>query len=118
MITDPAILQKVRTLPLFAKLKDDQLDCIKLGEVVEVPAGTTLVLDGQPYSFFFVVVEGEVRIVRDYDRQTILMAVIKPGSFTGEITLLLDVPWMSTARTGKPATLFRLGQDEFFQMLA
>jgi signal transduction histidine kinase len=115
---DSAILEKVRATPLFSKLTDAQLECIRPGEIIEVPAGTVLVLDGNRYPFFFVVLEGEVRIVRDYDKQEILMAVIKPGSFTGELTLLLDVPWMSTARMPKPTTLFRLNQDDFWRMLS
>ncbi len=34
--------------------------------------------------------------MRTYDRQTVLMGVIKPGIYTGEITLLLDIPWLAT----------------------
>jgi signal transduction histidine kinase len=118
MSIDAATLEKVRATPIFSKLTDAQLECIKPGEIIEVPAGTVLVLDGNRYPFFFVVLEGEVRIVRDYDKQEILMAVIKPGSFTGELTLLLDIPWMSTARMAKPTTLFRLNQDDFWRMLS
>jgi len=114
---DQAILQQVRATPLFASLSDAQLDCIEPGEVIDVPGGTVLVADGDRYPYFFIVLEGEVRIVRDYDKQTILMAVLKPGSYTGEITLLLDVPWMSTARVPKPARLFRLDKENFWRML-
>ena len=61
--------------------------------------------------------EGEVRITRTYDRQTILMAVSKPGNYMGEIMLLLDIPWVSTARVSKPARLFRLDEEGFWRML-
>ena len=40
---DDALLQTIRQAPLFAGLKDDQLDCIRRGEVIQVPAGTILV---------------------------------------------------------------------------
>jgi signal transduction histidine kinase len=46
------------------------------------------------------------------------MGVIKPGHFTGEITLLLQIAWMATARVGKPAKLFRLGEEDFWHMLS
>ena len=115
---DPAILQQVRSAPIFANLTDAQLECIEPGEVIDVPAGTVLVADGDCYPYFFLVLAGEVRIVRDYDRQTVLMAVIKPGSYIGELTLLLDTPWISTARVGKPTRLFRLKQDDFWRMLS
>jgi signal transduction histidine kinase len=114
---DPASLQQLRSTPLFSGLDDTQLGCIEPGEVINVPGGTVLISEGDRSPFFFVVLEGEVRLTRTYDRQTVLMGVIKPGHFTGEITLLLDVPWMATARVGKPAKLFRLGQEDFWRML-
>jgi signal transduction histidine kinase len=115
---DPTTLQQVRSTPLFAGLTDAQLGCIDPGEVIDLAAGTVLISEGERSPFFFVVIEGEVRLTRIYDRQTVLMGVIKPGSFTGETTLLLDVPWMATARIGKPARLFRLGEEDFWRMLS
>ena len=52
MIMDAATIQQVRAIPLFANLTDEQLDCIKLGEVVQVPAGTVLASDGKRTGFF------------------------------------------------------------------
>src|SRR6266511_3408484 len=114
---DQATLQQVRSTPLFSGLTDAQLGCIDPGEVIEVAAGTVLISEGQRSQFFFVVLEGEVRLTRTYDRQSVLMGVIQPGKYTGETTLLLDVPWMATARVGKPARLFRLGEEDFWRML-
>jgi len=114
---DQTALQQVRAVPLFSGLTEEQLECIEPGEVIDVQPGTVLVTDGERYPFFFVVLEGEVRIVRDYDKQTVLMAIIKPGGYTGELTLLLDIPWPSTARVGKPTRLFRLSEEDFWRML-
>ena len=115
---DPATLQQIRATPLFSGLDDACLDFIERGEIINVPGGTILVSEKEPYPFFFVVLEGEVRLVRSYARQTVLMGLIKPGHFTGEVTLLLDIPWMATARVGKPTKLFRLDQEDFWRMLA
>ena len=115
---DQTTLQLVRSTPLFSGLTDAQLGCIEPGDVIEVPAGTALVSEGERSPFFFVILEGEVRLSRTYDRQSILMGVMKPGMFTGEITLLLDIPWIASARVGKAAKLFRLGQDDFWRMLS
>ena len=41
-----------------------------------------------------------------------------PGSFLGEVALLLDSPSGATARALKPSRLFRLRKDDFWQMLA
>jgi signal transduction histidine kinase len=45
------------------------------------------------------------------------MAVTKPGGFFGEIMMLLDVPWLSTARVSKAARLFQLSEENFWRML-
>ncbi len=103
---DAATLQKVRAVPLFATLSDAQLECIEPGEIIEVPAGTVLVSEGDRYPFFLVVLEGEIRIVRNYDSQEILMGVIKPGNYTGELTLLLDIPWPVDGPSGKTGPSF------------
>lgn len=111
-------LQQVRAVPLFTRLRDDQLGCIASGEVIDLPVGTVLASEGQRTGFFDVFLEGESRIHRTYDRQSILMAVTKPGSYIGEIMLLLDVPWLSTVRITKPSRLFRLDEPGFWRMLA
>jgi signal transduction histidine kinase len=118
MSMNPTDLQQVRSIPLFSGLDDTQFGCIEPGEVIDLPAGTVLVSEGERLPFFFVVLEGEVRLSRTYDRQTILMGVVRPGNYTGETTLLLDTHWLATARAGKPARLFRLGEEDFWRMLS
>src|SRR5580658_1890936 len=106
---DQATLQLVRSTPLFSQLTDDQVGCIEPGEVIEAPPGTVLVSEGERSEFFFVILEGELRITRHYDRQDVLMGVLRAGHYTGEITLLLGrIPWLGTARISKPSKLFRL----------
>jgi signal transduction histidine kinase len=118
MNMDDSLVQKIRQTPLFAGLKDDQLDCIRCGEVIEVLPGTTLVQENAPAEFFFLNLEGEVRISRRYDQQEVLLAVNKPGMCMGEIPLLLDAPWAAIVRVSKPTRLFRLNQENFWRMLS
>jgi signal transduction histidine kinase len=114
---DDTLLQTIRQAPLFAGVKDDQLDCIRRGEVIQVPVDTILVAENGPAEFFFLNLEGEVRISRLYGNQEVLLGVNKPGMFMGEIPLLLDSPWLAVVRVSKPARLFRLTQENFWRML-
>jgi len=118
MKMDANLIQTVRQAPLFAGLKDDQLDCIRCGEVIDLPAGATLVEEEAPAEFFFLNLEGEIRISRRYDDQEVLLGVNKPGMFMVEIPLLLDAPWHAVVRVSKPTRLFRLTQENFWQMLS
>jgi signal transduction histidine kinase len=117
MSMTPAELQEVRSTPLFAALESDKLGCIEHGDIIAASPGTVLALDGKETGFFHVLLDGEVRVTRTYDRQSILMAVVKPGGYFGEIMLLLGIPWLSTVRVSKPARLFRLNEDNFWRML-
>jgi signal transduction histidine kinase len=118
MTMDAATLAQIRATPLFASLDDTQLGCLDGGEVIHLPAGATMVVEGERHPYFFIVLAGEIRLSRTYDRQTVLMGVIKPGHFSGEITLFLDIPWMAMARVGKAAKLFRLSEPDFFRMVS
>ena len=114
----PNELQQVRSLSLFAKLTDAELGCLDPGEVIAAPTGTLLASAGERTGYFHVMLEGEVRVTRQYDRQSILMGVATPGDYLGETMLLLDIPWVATARVSKPARLFRLDEDKFWRMLS
>ena len=114
---NPSELQEVRSAPLFAKLGDEQLGCLDGGEVIEAPAGAVLASEGDRTGFFHVILEGEVRATRVYDRQSILLGVNKAGGYFGETMLLLDIPWLAVLRVSKPARLFRLDEDKFWRML-
>src|SRR5438132_13807061 len=46
------------------------------------------------------------------------MGIVNADSYAGEISLLLNPNWLATARVGKPAKLFRLGEEDFWRMLS
>src|SRR5437016_10301246 len=118
MTMNPAELQQVRSTPLFANLTEAQLPCLDGGEVIEAPVGTILASEGERTGFFHVILEGEVRATRTYDRQSILLGVNKAGNYLGETMLLLDIPWLAALRVSKPARFFRLNEDRFWRMLS
>ena len=115
---DPESLLAVRQLPLFSGLADDQLDCITPGEVLLLESGQILLEQGAPAESFFVTLEGEISVIKTYDRQEVVLGTSKPGMFMGEISLLLDTRWEASARASKRSRLFRLGKEDFWRMLS
>jgi signal transduction histidine kinase len=110
--------QEIRSGPLYGGLNEAQLASIESGEVIELTAGTVPASEGEHVPFFFIILDGEVRLTRFYGQQEILIGVIKPGMFMGEVMLLLGIPWLVTARARTPVRLLRLAQDEFWRMLS
>lgn len=117
MSLTPEQRRQVRTLPLFASLPDDRLNCLESGQIIEAAPGTNLAIEGETNGLFHALLEGEVRITRTYDRQSVLMRVSKPGNYFGEIMLLLNIPWLSTVRVTKPSRLFQLDENGFWRMM-
>jgi signal transduction histidine kinase len=113
-----ADIQLVRQMPLFASLSDNELECIKMGEVVELPVGAVLARDGDQPGFFYLTLEGELHLWKSYEKQDVLMAVSKPGHFMGEIAILVDAPLMVTTRATKPTRIFRLNEEGFWRMMS
>ena len=114
----PAELQEVRSTALFAKLTAEQIGCLEAGKIVDAPVGTALATEGERTGLFHVVLQGEVRASRTYDRQSILLGVNKPGNFLGETMLLLDIPWVATLHVSKAARLFQLDEENFWRMMS
>ena len=115
---DPVVVQQIRNSTLFTGLKDGEFDCLRYGEVIEVAAGTLLVPENARAEHFFLNLEGEIRIYRTYDNQEVLLGVNKPGMYFGEIPLLLNAPWHAVVKVSKPTRLFRVREENFWQMLS
>jgi len=115
---DASILQELQKIPLFSTLSGGQSSCLDLGEIVHLEAGTVLANQGEPLNAFYVLLEGEMRVSKNYENQAVLMGVAKPGMFLGEISLLLDSDNLATVRALKPCRLFRLDKDGFWHMLS
>lgn len=56
---------QLRELFLFEQLSSDQLDALqRVSSIVTFAAGTTLCVEGEPASCFYVLVDGEIRLTR------------------------------------------------------
>jgi signal transduction histidine kinase len=114
---DPSTLQALQAISLFSNLSGEQMGCFEPGEIIQLEAGNVLMSEGDSVESFYVLLEGEMRASRNYSNQAILMGIVKPGMFLGEISLLLDSPNLATIRALKRSRLFRLGKDDFWRML-
>jgi uncharacterized protein YhbP (UPF0306 family) len=85
---------------------------------VEAQAGEVLVHEGGPADKFFVVVEGEVELVREKDGESETIETLGPGHFFGEVAILRDTPRSATVRTTKPTTLLSMDHESFRTLIA
>ena len=107
----------VFNVPLFAQLDDSQRACFSTGTEIRVKAGETLIRDGDPADFFYVMLEGELRATKYYGDQEIFLGEVVPGEFFGEIEILLDVPNWVLIRAVADSRLFCLPRAGLWDLL-
>jgi CRP-like cAMP-binding protein len=105
---------ELRSLAPFAHLAPGQLaELLDLGEWVNVPPGEAVVRQGEPGDAFYAVASGQVEVVED-DR---MVNVLGPGSYFGEVALLLDVPRTATVRARTAVRAYRLERAGFDRLV-
>ena len=81
------------------------------GSRAVVPAGTVLLSEGSKSGRLYVLAEGSIEVVRG----DVQVAVVnEPGSFFGEMSVLLDLPHTATVRTLSPATVHAFDDADAF----
>jgi uncharacterized protein YhbP (UPF0306 family) len=102
---------------VFRELPDHEAEAVA-GEMepVRVEAGEVVVRQGTPADKFFIVVDGELEVLREDDGRVRRVATLNRGQFFGEIAILRDLPRTATVKALVPTTLLAM-EREMFQRL-
>lgn len=99
---------------LFSSLNKKELGLVsRASDVIDVPAGTEIVKEGEVGHEFYLILRG-VATVRRNGRK---IATLGPGSYFGEMSLLDKGPRSATVVTDEASSLVVLGQREFGAVL-
>jgi CRP/FNR family transcriptional regulator, cyclic AMP receptor protein len=77
----------------------------------EVPAGTIVISEGSKTGHLFVLVEGQLEVLRG---DAVVAVLSEPGALTGEMSLLLDRPHTATVRTAAPSIYYEVEAAALF----
>jgi signal transduction histidine kinase len=108
---------QLRGVPLFANVEDEESVCIEQAEEWRLPAGEVFVGERDPLEKFFLLLEGEVSLTKKYGDQQIVVSRYRPGTFFGEVPLLLGVPSILTARAESDCRLIVFPEAGFWRLL-
>jgi len=118
--TTSSILEELRDIPLFSALLESDGDCpafIERGEMLFLQPGERIVEEGSPAAFYLVL-EGEIQVLKKTGQSEMLLATHVVGSFFGEIPLLLDSGFFAAGRAITEARVWKLEEDSFWLMLS
>lgn len=116
MSADPDLLASVS----FLHTLDDaeRAAVATLMQAVRLPAGTTLFREGDPGGVFYLIQSGRVELwVQDDRRVKLVVDVLEPGEFFGELSLLDGAPRSTSATALTDLELFSLAREPFMDLL-
>jgi signal transduction histidine kinase len=114
-VSDRALLRRV---PLFAELSEEDLSSVaERGEPVELATGDLLASEGEPGDALFVIVSGELQVVKRSRTTDVPIAVLGPGEIVGEMAIFEAQPRMASVRAASPARVIRIPRDEIIELL-
>jgi CRP/FNR family transcriptional activator FtrB len=93
-------VERVRALPLFASAGPRTYESLIAGAFLQkFPAGTTLLTEGDPVDFLYVLVDGLAELQGTWNDRETTLAVLRPVSTFILAAVVLDADALMTART-------------------
>jgi signal transduction histidine kinase len=98
----------------FSGLPDEQLDhLLGSGERIYLEAGEILMAEGSLPDAFYVVLEGEVEILKRAGNREVVIAVNGPCSILGEMSLIEDAPRTASVQAPRPCKVLKISRETF-----
>lgn len=108
----------LKKIPLFAAMPESDFRRLcEIAEPVELAAGDQLFAEGSPGKRAYVIMEGEIEIVKRSGNREVLLAIRPAGEVIGEMALLEQAPRMASVRAHTDARLLAIHHDELEKLL-
>ena len=116
---DAAMVERLRRLPLFARLSDEELgDLASRTRLRPYKRGEVIFRKDDPGTHLYLVLEGAVKISLPGEfGQEALVAIMRPGEFFGELALFDRSPRSAGATALEDTRAALLASDDFLAFL-
>jgi CRP-like cAMP-binding protein len=107
------------TSPLFRAFSPPQrVDLARRFSGHDVAPGTVIIREGDPGRGLYVVLAGEVEVVKGEEPFETTLATLRTGDVFGEIALVRGTPATATVRAARPSTVLFLAREYFERLIA
>ncbi len=109
----------LKTVNLFESMTPDQLKILtNISEEVNYQEGEILFNENDPADYLYVIVEGEIRIVKNYGvPEELCLTVLHPKASFGELTLFGDKGRSATAVASKDSTFLAIEKEHLLLLI-
>jgi CRP/FNR family cyclic AMP-dependent transcriptional regulator len=110
----------LKTVPLFASFPEDQLRMLTtMVTRKSAPRSTTIMAGGDPTDSLYIVLSGRLKVMMsDSEGKEVILTILGPGEFFGEMGLIDDEPRSATVMTIEPCELLSIAKRDFKKCLA
>ena len=110
----------LKAVPLFASFPEDQLRVLATMVVRKsAPRSNTIMAGGDPTDSLYIVLSGRLKVMMsDSDGKEVILSILGPGEFFGEMGLIDDEPRSASVVTIEPCELLQLAKRDFNKGLA
>ncbi|HKJ82448.1 MAG TPA: Crp/Fnr family transcriptional regulator [Mariprofundaceae bacterium] len=109
----------LRKIPLFAELNEEEIDAIaSLSTVRTFPKKKIVVQEGETGDAMFIILKGSVKIsYYTIEGREVVLSLLEPGTFFGEMALLDEEPRSATAMTMEASELAQIRRADFHRLM-
>jgi CRP-like cAMP-binding protein len=113
-------LELLRTVPIFSELAEE--DVRSLGRLTirrHYPKDTVVFFENEEGDFFFMILSGRIKVaILGDDGREVILSILGPGDFFGEMALLDNEPRSATAIAVEEAELLSLHRNDLQGLFA
>lgn len=109
----------LRNVPLFAGLDDEQLEQLSSVSVKKsYPKNTVILCEGDKSDSLYIIVSGRIKVlIGDEEGKEVILSMLGPGEFFGEMALIDDHPRSANVESTEPCELIIIGKEDFKRCL-
>jgi CRP/FNR family transcriptional regulator, cyclic AMP receptor protein len=109
----------LRTVPIFSELTDGDITSLaKLSSRRRFPKDTVVFFENEEGDSFFMILEGRIKVtILGDDGREVILSMLGPGDFFGEMALLDNEPRSATAIAVEETELLSLNRGDFQTVL-
>lgn len=115
----PDIVLSLKPIEIFEDLSVNELAAVASAiEEIAFDADETVIREGDPGDTLYLIVEGEVAVIKtEADGTELILDHIAEGDHFGEMALFEDIPRSASIRTLKASRMLMLHKQEFNEMV-
>jgi CRP/FNR family cyclic AMP-dependent transcriptional regulator len=110
----------LKNIPLFSCLSESDLaDIEKVAVRKTFPKNTILLSEGDSTDALYVICEGKVKVtIDDNEGKEIILSMLGPGEYFGEMALLDDEPRSASVTTKETTQMLIISKNDFMDILS